>query len=99
MIYRWNWQLIKNAKDAPNKFNKIKIKQELLDKKFLSMHNADPFTITQLHNLISQYSKKLQKNKNNFQTSGQYENGFINTQFLSKKVHLECCIKYQNKKN
>lgn len=28
---RWIWELIQNAKDAKNKFGKVKIKQELND--------------------------------------------------------------------
>jgi len=40
---RWVWELIQNAKDAPNKFKQIKIKQELDDHQFTSSHNGDAF--------------------------------------------------------
>lgn len=42
---RWVWELIQNAKDAPNDFGISKIKQELTDTQFISKHNANAFTI------------------------------------------------------
>jgi hypothetical protein len=42
---RWVWELIQNAKDAPNDFEISKIKQELTDTQFISKHNANAFTI------------------------------------------------------
>ncbi len=40
---RWVWELIQNAKDAPNIFKQTKIKQELDDYYFVSSHNGDAF--------------------------------------------------------
>lgn len=55
---RWVWELIQNAKDAPNVFEQTKIKQELDDFYFVSSHNGDAFEIGQLHSVVAQYSTK-----------------------------------------
>jgi hypothetical protein len=59
---RWDWELIQNAKDAPNTFKKTHIKQSIDDKSFLSSHNGDAFYIDQLHSVVAQYSTKKEKN-------------------------------------
>ena len=43
--YRWIWELVQNAKDAPNDFGVVKIKQELNDGAFVSSHNGNAFKI------------------------------------------------------
>ena len=55
---RWIWELVQNAKDAPNVFGDAKIKQELTDEFFLSYHNGDAFMIQHLHSVVAQYSTK-----------------------------------------
>lgn len=84
---RWIWELIQNAKDAPNQFGKVKIKIEVKDKKLKFSHNGDPFKIKDLETLVGQYSSKPEENKQD--TTGKYGTGFITTYILSKIITIK----------
>lgn len=90
---RWVWELIQNAKDAPNVFGKTKIKQELDSDYFTSCHNGDAFEIAQLHSIVAQYSTKKEKNSDETKTTGKYGTGFITTYILSKIIELSGILK------
>lgn len=55
---RWIWELIQNAKDVPNEFNKTRMRIEIRENKLIFAHNGDPFRVSDLESLVAQYSSK-----------------------------------------
>lgn len=86
---RWVWELIQNAKDVPNEFDKVKIRIEIRDDKLIFAHNGDPFRVSDLESLVAQYSSKSEENKVHTETTGKYGTGFITTYILSRKVRIK----------
>ena len=58
---RWIWELIQNAKDVPNEFGKTRIRIEIMDDKFVFIHNGDAFRVEDLSSIVAQYSSNLIK--------------------------------------
>ena len=59
---RWIWELIQNAKDVPNKFNKVDIKIELKENALIFSHNGSNFTIDNILGILQQVSSKDSNN-------------------------------------
>ena len=58
---RWIWELIQNAKDVDNKFNKVEIKIELNQKSMIFSHNGSYFTIENVLGILNKSVLKTQK--------------------------------------
>ncbi len=86
---RWIWELIQNAKDVPNKFGKVMIKILIDDNSMTFSHNGDPFKPSDLESVMGQYSKKLEENSANVETTGKYGTGFVTTYVLSRKLKIK----------
>ena len=90
---RWIWELIQNAKDVPNKFNKVEIKIELNQNSLKFSHNGSYFTIDNILGILQQISSK--DSKNNEDQTGKFGTGFIGTHLLSGKVNIKGIVKYK----
>lgn len=90
---RWIWELIQNAKDVPNKFNKVEIKIELNRNSLKFSHNGSYFTIDNILGILQQISSK--DSKNNEDQTGKFGTGFIGTHLLSGKVNIKGIVKYK----
>ena len=84
---RWIWELIQNAKDVPNQFNKVRIKIELNQNSLKFSHNGSYFTIDNILGILQQISSK--DSKNNEDQTGKFGTGFIGTHLLSGKVNIK----------
>ena len=52
---RWVWELMQNAKDIPNRFDKVSIEIDLMSENKLQFrHNGNPFVINNITGLIRQ---------------------------------------------
>ena len=89
---RWIWELIQNAKDVPNKFNRVEIKIELTKESLKFSHNGEYFTIENILGILQQVSSKDSNNKND--QTGKFGTGFIGTHLLSPKVVIKGIVKY-----
>ena len=49
---RWIWELIQNAKDVSNKFNRVEIKIELNQNSVIFSHNGSHFTIKNILGIL-----------------------------------------------
>ena len=90
---RWIWELIQNAKDVPNKFNRVEIKIELNQNSLKFSHNGSYFTIDNILGILQQISSK--DSKNNDDQTGKFGTGFIGTHLLSGKVNIKGIVKYK----
>ena len=95
---RWIWELIQNAKDVTNKYERVSIYIELDKDQFLFKHNGDPFSESNLINLIQQVSSKKMLNEDpldikNEGITGVFGTGFISTHLLSKIIRIDGCLK------
>lgn len=84
---RWIWELLQNAKDIPNKFEKVKVRVELDVNGLTFAHNGDPFTIQNITGLIQQVSTKASGGDVQ-EVTGKFGTGFISTHLLSEKVKV-----------
>ena len=89
---RWIWELIQNAKDVPNKFNRVEIIIELTKKSLKFMHNGQYFTIENILGILQQVSSKDSNNRDD--QTGKFGTGFIGTHLLSGKVIIKGVVKY-----
>ena len=92
---RWIWELIQNAKDVPNDFNKVEIRIELSKKSLIFSHNGSYFTIDNILGILQQISSKDSKNAED--QTGKFGTGFIGTHLLSGKVIIKGIVKYLGK--
>lgn len=93
---RWIWELLQNAKDVPNVFNRVKIRI-VLDKEYLMFsHNGDPFTVKNLTNLIMQVSSKSEDEEDD--VTGKFGTGFLVTHLLSKSLKVEGILHERDEK-
>lgn len=91
---RWVWELLQNAKDIPNKFDKVSIEIELVSEKELQFkHNGNPFQIENITGLIRQVSSKSSTNDDP-DVSGKYGTGFICTHLLSDVIEVSGILNY-----
>lgn len=92
---RWVWELIQNAKDAPNKYGKVSVEIELVsDHELRFKHNDDPFTINNIIGLVRQVSSKSSVNEDE-ETTGKFGTGFICTHLLSDVIVVKGILKYK----
>lgn len=86
---RWVWELIQNARDAPNRFGHVKIAIDLGTDKLTFRHNGDPFDVEHLAGLIQQVSAK----GGDLNTIGKFGTGFIATHLLADVIELTGVVK------
>ena len=91
---RWIWELIQNAKDVPNKFNRVEIKIELNKNSVIFSHNGSHFNIEDILGILQQVSSKDSKNLED--QTGKFGTGFIGTHLLSGKVNIKGIVKYRD---
>ena len=91
---RWIWELIQNAKDVDNQFNKVEIKIELNQKSLIFSHNGSYFTVENVLGILQQVSSKDSKNLKG--QTGKFGTGFIGTHLLSSKVNIRGIVKYKD---
>lgn len=84
---RWIWELMQNAKDAPNRFGRVKIEIDLKDNALAFRHNGDPFEVRHLAALIQQVSSKP-PDGDDPDMVGKFGTGFVATHLLAENVHL-----------
>ncbi|MCC6839242.1 MAG: hypothetical protein IT230_03710 [Flavobacteriales bacterium] len=84
---RWIWELLQNAKDVPNKFERVKVRVSLGPGGLSFAHNGDPFTPENITGLIQQVSTKASGGDDEAVT-GKFGTGFISTHLLSEKVRV-----------
>ena len=89
---RWIWELIQNAKDVPNKFNKVEIKIHLKKDSLIFSHNGEPFKIDDVLGILQQVSSKDSLNSGD--QTGKFGTGFIGTHLLSDIVKIKGIVKY-----
>ncbi len=92
---RWVWELMQNAKDVPNKFNKVSIKIELTENSLTFQHNGNPFSLENIMGLIQQVSSKNSTNNDN-EVTGKFGTGFISTHLLSKRISVKGIVLYKS---
>ena len=51
---RWVWELMQNANDVPNRFERVSVKIDLWNDRLVFSHNGDYFTTRNLTGLIQQ---------------------------------------------
>ncbi len=85
---RWVWELMQNAKDVPNKFDRVSIKIELWSDKLVFSHNGDYFTDKNITGLIQQVSSKDSANEGEEKQTGKFGTGFITTHLLSNTIYV-----------
>lgn len=62
---------------------------EITESSFIFSHNGDPFKVSDVESLVTQYSSKAEENKSNTETTGKYGTGFITTYILSRIVTIK----------
>lgn len=97
---RWVWELLQNAKDVKNKFQKVCVRIDKFPDRIIFSHNGDPFTVKQLTSLIQQVSSKDDTLENQ-ETTGKFGTGFITTHLLSPVIIVKgvVCDKENRYKN
>ena len=85
---RWIWELLQNAKDVPNQFEKVSVKIDLSKDELSFSHNGDPFTTKNLTNLIMQVSSKMEDDDED-DITGKFGTGFLVTHLLSKNLTVD----------
>lgn len=92
---RWVWELMQNAKDAPNKYGKVSVEIELVSERELRFkHNGNPFTVNNITGLVRQVSSKSSVNEDE-ETTGKFGTGFICTHLLSDVIVVKGILKYK----
>ena len=84
---RWLWELMQNARDIPNIWNGVSVKLILTTESIKICHNGNPFSISNLTNLIQQVSFKGEDDKQDL--VGKFGTGFMVTHLLSRKIKLQ----------
>ena len=85
--------MIQNAKDVPNKFNRVEIKIELNKNSVIFSHNGSHFNIENILGILQQVSSKDSRNLED--QTGKFGTGFIGTHLLSGKVNINGIVKYR----
>ena len=86
-IRRWVWELMQNAKDAKNRFDKVNISIFLSQTKLIFSHNGNPFSEDNLISLAQQVSSKDSDNEDE-EVTGKFGTGFISTHLLSNIIYI-----------
>lgn len=89
---RWIWELMQNAKDAPNRFGRVKVSIDLHPDTLTFRHNGDPFDVDHLAGLIQQVSSKPSDGRDP-DTIGKWGTGFIATHLLADVIELAGVVK------
>lgn len=82
---RWLWELVQNAKDVPNQFDRVSIRITYDYNKLTFAHNGDPFRVMEVTALISQVSTKP-SDSIDAELTGKNGTGFISTHLLSTRI-------------
>lgn len=91
---RWVWELMQNAKDVKNIFDKVSIQIELYKDKLVFRHNGDPFKISNITGLIQQVSSKDSSNSDD-EVTGKFGTGFIATHLLSDIITVNGVVDHK----
>jgi len=92
---RWIWELMQNAKDLKNKFEKVSVEIELSTDKLVFRHNGNPFKMTNITGLIQQVSSKDSANTDESVT-GKFGTGFIATHLLSEIITVRGIVNHKS---
>lgn len=92
---RWVWELMQNAKDVKNKFDKVSIEIELTEDKLVFRHNGNPFKMSNITGLIQQVSSKDSANSDG-EVTGKFGTGFIATHLLSDIIEIKGIVHHKN---
>ncbi|WP_147677415.1 sacsin N-terminal ATP-binding-like domain-containing protein [Algibacter pacificus] len=92
---RWIWELMQNAKDLKNKFEKVSVEIELSTDKLVFRHNGNPFKVSNITGLIQQVSSKDSGNSDESVT-GKFGTGFIATHLLSEIITVKGIVNHKN---
>lgn len=92
---RWIWELMQNAKDLKNKFEKVSVKIELSETELVFSHNGDPFKMANITGLIQQVSSKDSGNTDE-EVTGKFGTGFIATHLLSDIIVVNGVVEHKN---
>jgi hypothetical protein len=84
---RWVWELMQNAKDVDNIYERVRVEIALTPTSLHFRHNGDPFHISNITGLIQQVSSKASNNSNQSVT-GKFGTGFITTHLLASVIHV-----------
>lgn len=91
---RWVWELLQNAKDVPNRFEKVSVEIELVSQDILKFrHNGNTFTTKNITGLVQQVSSKDSQNLEG--QTGKFGTGFICTHLLSDIIDVEGIVTYK----
>lgn len=93
---RWVWELMQNANDVPNRFERVSVKIDLWNDRLVFSHNGDYFTTRNLTGLIQQVSSKDSANQGVVRQTGKFGTGFITTHLLSKIIEVYGVVKNPN---
>lgn len=84
---RWVWELVQNAKDVKNSYERVSVQIELTNDDLIFRHNGDPFSLQNIFSLIQQVSSKDSANEDT-EVTGKFGTGFIATHLLSEVIHV-----------
>lgn len=92
---RWVWELMQNAKDVKNKFDKVSIEIELSENELVFRHNGNPFKMSNITGLIQQVSSKDSANSDE-EVTGKFGTGFIATHLLSDIIDIKGIVLHKD---
>lgn len=93
---RWVWELMQNAKDVPNIYDRVSVEIELCPNNLLLFrHNGNPFTMENITGLVQQVSSKDSQNQEG--QTGKFGTGFICTHLLSDIIDVSGILYYAGK--
>lgn len=92
---RWVWELMQNAKDVTNAFERVTIEIRLTTESLSFRHNGDPFHVDNLTGLIQQVSSKASDSSDE-EVTGKFGTGFISTHLLADVVEVGGVVKRAN---
>lgn len=93
---RWIWELMQNAKDLKNLFEKVSVEIELSENELVFRHNGNPFRMTNITGLIQQVSSKDSSNSDE-DVTGKFGTGFIATHLLSDIIKVDGIVYHKRK--
>ena len=92
---RWVWELMQNAKDVTNAFDRVSIDIRLTPDSLSFRHNGDPFHIENITGLIQQVSSKASDSSDE-EITGKFGTGFISTHLLADVIEVAGVVKRAN---
>lgn len=92
---RWVWELMQNAKDVTNAFDRVSIDIRLTPDSLSFRHNGDPFHIENITGLIQQVSSKASDSSDE-EITGKFGTGFISTHLLANVIEVAGVVKRAN---